>query len=111
MWAGGAFEWSPEIRLKVGETVTEMSRISDVQYKNNMLFVYQEKTLYPGKLVQPPATGAWSVKEQRIHVFLTNDMVKSRSNAQGRLKRTTIPDESEENLTTIGGCCGVQVQA
>lgn len=65
MWAGGSFEWNPDVQLKIGEHVTESTRVGKVDFKSGMLFVQQEKTFFPGDNPE----GDWAVKEIRNHVF------------------------------------------
>ena len=50
-----------------------MTRVKKVDYKNNMIFVHQEKTLFPGE--QQSESDDFAVKEIRTHVFRTNEAV------------------------------------
>jgi hypothetical protein len=91
MWAGGSFEWNPSNPLKVGSSVVEKTRVSSVDYKNNMIFVNQEK-VFSQDLKEGAAVGTdtgtdagsdtdadaeWSVREMRTHVFRTDQGVKA----------------------------------
>ena len=69
MWAGGSFSWNEPNPLIIGEKVTEMTKVGKVEFKNDMIFVHQEKTLFMGER----RTGGkdHAVKEIRTHVFRT----------------------------------------
>ncbi|GFZ50134.1 hypothetical protein JCM24511_07889 [Saitozyma sp. JCM 24511] len=71
MWAGGSFQWNPDVTLRIGEGVSECTVVPTVEFKNDMIFVYQEKTLFPD------GSDDWAVREIRIHVFRTDVGVKA----------------------------------
>ena len=73
MWAGGSFTWNQHHPLIIGDAVTEVTRVKKVDYKNNMIFVHQEKTLFPGE--QQSESDDFAVKEVRTHVFRTKEGV------------------------------------
>lgn len=80
MWAGGTFTWNdnPDSRLIIGNEVTESTRVAKVEFKKDMLFVYQEKRYYPGRRQESKEeTDDWAVKEMRTHVFRKDVNVKS----------------------------------
>ncbi|GFZ44365.1 hypothetical protein JCM24511_02087 [Saitozyma sp. JCM 24511] len=71
MWAGGSFQWNPEISLPIGAKVSELTRVPKVEFKNNMIFVHQEKT------VIPEGSKDWALREMRTHVFRTDANVRA----------------------------------
>lgn len=75
MWAGGSFDWNPAYPLALGQKVTEMTRVEKVDLKNNMIFVHQEKKLFPG--VGQNGEDKFAVKEIRTHVFRTIEDVSA----------------------------------
>jgi hypothetical protein len=85
MWAGGSLEWNTATPLRIGTTVTELTRVAAVEHKKDMIFVHQEKRYYPEGASLPEKRGAdsadcdrgWGVKERRIHVFRTDEAVKA----------------------------------
>jgi len=83
MWAGGTFDWNPAYPLAIGQKVTEMTRVEKVEFKNNMIFVHQEKKLLPGE------GQSWgddfSLKEIRTHVFRTTEDVSAIKGVKSKL--------------------------
>jgi len=72
-------KWSrdPKAQLRIGEKVTEALSVGKAEFKKGMVFVHQNRDLYPGV---PTAVvgeagedvggvGEWAVKEVRTHVF------------------------------------------
>lgn len=100
MWAGGSFEWNPARPLIVGQNVIEKTSVSNVDFKNNMLFVNQEKTFH----VEGESAG-WSVKEMRTHVFRTNQgvHVKKGSNATQGGEFTCMSSDPHHDHTRYSG--------
>lgn len=83
MWAGGSFQWKPDVTLRIGEGVSELTVVPKVEFKNNMIFVYQEKTLFP------EGSEDWAVRETRTHVFRTDVGVKGRRKDRGECELNT----------------------
>ncbi|OXG87317.1 hypothetical protein C348_00912 [Cryptococcus neoformans Gb118] len=68
MWAGGSMVWSETSSLQVGSPVTQALSIPRVEHKKGMVFVHQQRVLYPG-IQETASTDGWALKETRIHVF------------------------------------------
>ncbi|KGB80301.1 hypothetical protein I307_05788 [Cryptococcus deuterogattii 99/473] len=68
MWAGGSMIWSETNSLQVGSPVTQALNIPRVEHKKGMIFVHQQRVLYPG-IQETASADGWALKETRIHVF------------------------------------------
>lgn len=64
---------APSKRLTVGSDVTQVLRVERVEFKKDMIFVYQRRDLYSGRLnIEDKAavdSDGWAVSEIRSHVF------------------------------------------
>lgn len=60
--------WSETSSLQVGSPVTQALSIPRVEHKKGMVFVHQQRVLYPG-IQETASTDGWALKETRIHVF------------------------------------------
>lgn len=60
--------WSETNSLQVGSPVTQALNIPRVEHKKGMIFVHQQRVLYPG-IQETASADGWALKETRIHVF------------------------------------------
>lgn len=60
--------WSETNSLRVGSPVTQALSIPRVEHKKGMIFVHQQRVLYPG-IQETASADGWAQKETRIHVF------------------------------------------
>jgi hydroxyacyl-ACP dehydratase HTD2-like protein with hotdog domain len=63
MWAGGSFAWPSLRSIKIGDEITESTKVAKAEYKAGMIFVHQEKTF------TRKDDDEVLVKEIRTHVY------------------------------------------
>lgn len=88
MWSGGIVQWNPENPLRVGDLVTEKTRLLGVSTKVDrdgkpMLLAKVGKVFYNKK--------AWAVKEERSWLFLKPFEIDPTKSVQGKPKSGLRP--------------------
>jgi hydroxyacyl-ACP dehydratase HTD2-like protein with hotdog domain len=89
MWAGGAFEWNTsdaDAALRVDEEATQSVSVGGVSVKSpTMMFVKQLREFRRSSAPE----GSWAVREERNHVFQSNEQVLANQN------KTKAPPQGE----------------
>lgn len=72
--------------LRIGEGITQRTKVVKAEHKKGMVFVYQQRNFYEGSGEAEKKAGdeRWAVREVRTHVFRPDEQPGQARPGQGK---------------------------
>lgn len=66
--------WNDRVpALRIGDEITQAASVAKAEFKKNMVFVHQQRDLYPSDASKRLGEANWAIREIRTHVFLPDE--------------------------------------